>query len=1045
MVIPSPIASIVARSGSDNKLSQEILVFPTLRAASFEDVLGKLLRLSHHLRTANEGLRGPLKVSRTGCPVLDVPNVQGLLRVAKTALADADLAADLKMGVHWDSSRAAKQSPGGDFGYQLEGPSSEPAAPAATPAVGKPGKAKPADPGQGEQGSRSGAELVELVCAQWQESELVSVEDPLHPGDLEALRLLKKKLHEVVQDIRLSRADKLKYHMGGVGGDSLVPLQVVMDSSQLPRDPEGDAEGPQEGPFNALKLRLSSCANVSQALHVCKRARKMGLALIVSCSNDPSQSESADGFLADLAVGAGAGQLMAGGLCGGEHFEKYNRILEICQESPSIPFAGVKFKLLPYNNPIGDEVHFRPNLPEVYSNPIFALCTAMMIDDDAILMPIDSATSHILMLSIFSNQFIKNIKLIEVINQSLHKNEEENGRQNVSYNTSANNMDSIKSHPKSPINNNTNVESDRKNISGTPTYNRNYSASRNLVNDGCNSQSLNGDHDSLNNFSSNLLDKDGISLCLSPLAFLYSGSNPHVSSKKQNQASFTPAALPLPLSISPIGSAANTSSSFYGDMGMGFLGLDDDCHDIIPFSAFTSKSWEMSAPSSPGITISFGSAVKNTASDSNPLTDRSTIISTPLQGGPRRLPRAPHSFSTDTASQQDLSCSALTSVERYFPGKMLMADSEADLSFSFSPSIFSPGVHPAPFQPLLAEADKDSSQLVGSDIHSSFDPGHLDATKILYGNDRACQPLQRPPQPFLQYNPMGGFPHGGFEEMKLFSHSVTDDLNRSKALQAPPEPPEASLTMPASALVRSASLASLNTSGELEEAASARPHPLPCKCKKSRCLKLYCDCFALLKVCGKLCSCRDCFNLSGKDHEQQRNAAIESIKEKNPLAFQTKISGAEGTAQHAAGCHCKQSHCLKKYCECFHGGANCGTNCKCQNCKNYSNSKELLDVAAETPAPLPAATANASTGTSLQAKGRTAGGTEPLQESAEAVLAAKKLQRTASRKRKESPTTVSVCSPLDESPSTSADGTLLADCSAMDSSTLSDKTDGSSL
>jgi len=326
-------------------------VFPTLRAASFEDVLGKLLRLSHHLRTANEGLRGPLKVSRTGCPVLDVPNVQGLLRVAKTALADADLAADLKMGVHWDSSRAAKQSPGGDFGYQLEGPSSEPAAPAATPAVGKPGKAKPADPGQGEQGSRSGAELVELVCAQWQESELVSVEDPLHPGDLEALRLLKKKLHEVVQDIRLSRADKLKYHMGGVGGDSLVPLQVVMDSSQLPRDPEGDAEGPQEGPFNALKLRLSSCANVSQALHVCKRARKMGLALIVSCSNDPSQSESADGFLADLAVGAGAGQLMAGGLCGGEHFEKYNRILEICQESPSIPFAGVKFRATSLQQP----------------------------------------------------------------------------------------------------------------------------------------------------------------------------------------------------------------------------------------------------------------------------------------------------------------------------------------------------------------------------------------------------------------------------------------------------------------------------------------------------------------------------------------------------------------------------------------------------------------------------------------------------------------------------------------------------------------------
>jgi hypothetical protein len=34
-----------------------------------------------------------------------------------------------------------------------------------------------------------------------------------------------------------------------------------------------------------------------------------------------------------------------------------------------------------------------------------------------------------------------------------------------------------------------------------------------------------------------------------------------------------------------------------------------------------------------------------------------------------------------------------------------------------------------------------------------------------------------------------------------------------------------------------------------------------CNCKKSRCLKLYCDCFAKRVFCGPSCKCVECYNV----------------------------------------------------------------------------------------------------------------------------------------------------------------------------------------
>lgn len=109
-----------------------------------------------------------------------------------------------------------------------------------------------------------------------------------------------------------------------------------------------------------------------------------------------------------------------------------------------------------------------------------------------------------------------------------------------------------------------------------------------------------------------------------------------------------------------------------------------------------------------------------------------------------------------------------------------------------------------------------------------------------------------------------------------------------------------------------------------------------CNCKKSKCLKLYCDCFAVMNYCSGNCNCMDCCNST--EREAERMDAIRSTKERNAFAFQTKINEKE---QHSTGCHCKNSQCLKKYCECYTGGAFCGTNCKCASCLNFSGSAEL--------------------------------------------------------------------------------------------------------
>lgn len=80
-----------------------------------------------------------------------------------------------------------------------------------------------------------------------------------------------------------------------------------------------------------------------------------------------------------------------------------------------------------------------------------------------------------------------------------------------------------------------------------------------------------------------------------------------------------------------------------------------------------------------------------------------------------------------------------------------------------------------------------------------------------------------------------------------------------------------------------------------------------CNCKKSKCLKLYCECFAARQYCDG-CNCKDCHNTP--KYEPEREKAINQALSKNRAAFDPRIAD-----EHNMGCKCRRSQCLKKYCE----------------------------------------------------------------------------------------------------------------------------------
>ena len=115
-------------------------------------------------------------------------------------------------------------------------------------------------------------------------------------------------------------------------------IQLVGDDLFV-TNPKILARGISEGIANAVLVKLNQIGTVTETLQVIRMAGEAGYAAVVSHRS----GETADTFIADLAVATRAGQIKTGSVARTDRIAKYNQLLRIEEElGDTAKYAGLK-------------------------------------------------------------------------------------------------------------------------------------------------------------------------------------------------------------------------------------------------------------------------------------------------------------------------------------------------------------------------------------------------------------------------------------------------------------------------------------------------------------------------------------------------------------------------------------------------------------------------------------------------------------------------------------------------------------------------------
>uniref|UniRef100_A0A6V7QU57 phosphopyruvate hydratase n=1 Tax=Ananas comosus var. bracteatus TaxID=296719 RepID=A0A6V7QU57_ANACO len=286
--LPVPAITVISggKLAGNNLAVQEIMILP-VGASNFEEAMQMGSETYHHLKAVISEKYGP-----SGCNVGDdggfAPNISGIsegLDLVIEAIDRAGYNGRIKLAIDVAAT---------DF------------------CIGKKYDLDFKSPNKVGQNFKTGEDMIEMYSQLCTEYPVVSIEQPFDKDDWEHTKLF----------------------------TALGLCQVVGDDL-LMSNPKRIERAINEYTCNALLLKVNQVGTVTEAIEVVKQAKDANWGVMVShrCG------ETDDSFIADLAVGLGAGQLKSGAPCRGERLAKYNQLLRIEEELGSeAVYAGENWR-----------------------------------------------------------------------------------------------------------------------------------------------------------------------------------------------------------------------------------------------------------------------------------------------------------------------------------------------------------------------------------------------------------------------------------------------------------------------------------------------------------------------------------------------------------------------------------------------------------------------------------------------------------------------------------------------------------------------------
>lgn len=277
--LPVPMMNILnGGAHADNTVDfQEFMIMP-IGADSFSEALRQCAEIYHTLKKLCKKRGFSTAVGDEGGFAPDLRDTKEVLTLIVEAISQSGY------------------KPGEEIAIAMDVAASE----LYSPEIGKyyfPGESKMA----GRDIYRTSDEMVALYENLSQQFPIVSIEDGLQEDDFEGWKLLTDVLGDRIQLV----------------GDDL----FVTNTARL-------REGIDKGAGNAILVKVNQIGTLTEAIHAIEMAHRNGYRSIISHRS----GETADTFIADLAVAMNAGQIKTGAPCRSERVEKYNRLLRIEEE-----------------------------------------------------------------------------------------------------------------------------------------------------------------------------------------------------------------------------------------------------------------------------------------------------------------------------------------------------------------------------------------------------------------------------------------------------------------------------------------------------------------------------------------------------------------------------------------------------------------------------------------------------------------------------------------------------------------------------------------